>query len=278
METSPDDVALKRSLLILRRIIGYCGFALAPICALTSLRRDHEVLGSISAYFFSAAHDAFVAILFMLAVTLWSYVGYAKVERYIAGFAGTCAAVVALSPTEAPFWAGQVLGTVSDIREPQLDGYVSALFERDALGMGPTFHNVAAVMLFGCFLLFSGSFFMRTNQSQDYPAGFFAAMGQVFRELWEGLSGRSVRLGSMDEAKVANNVVFRWCAFGILAGMLWAVGANVLEGQGVALGWMGVFLAEVIALVSFGYSWIRKSESEFGAIRRLIRKAVGTRG
>lgn len=273
-KTIRDDESLKRSLLILRRIIGYSGFALAPICALTSLRRDHGVLGSISAYFFSAAHDAFVAILFMLAVALWSYVGYEKIERYVAGFAGTCAAFVALSPTLAPTWATSVLPAVNDIGERQLDGYVKMLFERTFYGAGPHIHNAAAGLLFVCFLIFSGSFFMRTDASPPYPNDLGKALGQMVRELWQGLMGKTPISQGTTPEKLMNNKVYRLCSWGIIVGIVWAIASNVLGGEKV-FGWGGVFLAEVIALVSFGFSWIRKSESEFGAVRRLVKRVTG---
>src|SRR5262249_18347079 len=97
-----------------------------------------ELLGSISAYYYTGAVSAFAGMLIALALFLFSYSGYDnkyyRRDRVAAGIAGCAAVVVALFPTRAP----------SDSPSPSwwtpLTGKIHISF---------------AAVLFGCFIFFS---------------------------------------------------------------------------------------------------------------------------
>lgn len=95
-----------------RQLIGVIGLLLPPMLWLIAAWRPVEqanrwdLLGSISAYYYSGAVSVFSGALFALAVFLFSYQGYRneyhRRDRIAAVIAGIAAILVAFFPTEAP--------------------------------------------------------------------------------------------------------------------------------------------------------------------------------
>ena len=140
-----------------RQLIGYIGLALPVLLYLlagarpTSGLERWDVLGSISAYFYTGAVAAFVGMLVALALFLLTYRGYAnryqRLDRAAAVTAGIAALAVAFFPTGAPI--------------PDLE--VSWWSPGSAV-----IHYVAAIVLFGSFAFFS-LFLFRLGSDKSPP-------------------------------------------------------------------------------------------------------------
>lgn len=132
----------------MRQLIGGLGMALpvllwliAGIRPMSELPR-WQSLGSVSAYYYTGGTAIFVGVLSALAVFLFTYRGYDnkynRADR-IAGITAGCAAVaVAAFPTGSPA------------------GLVGPSWWRSPVG---TVHGIAAVVLFGAFIVFSLALF-----------------------------------------------------------------------------------------------------------------------
>ncbi len=127
-----------------RQFIGGLGLVLPVLLWLIAGWRPTEglprweLLGSVSAYYYTGAVAAFVGILIALAVFLFTYRGYnneyRRRDRVAAIIAGTAAALVAFFPTDAP----------SDLSVPS--------WWTPRTG---TMHYGSAVVLFAAFIFFS---------------------------------------------------------------------------------------------------------------------------
>lgn len=125
-----------------QRLIGVLGLLLPPVLYLIAALRPTpplapwELLGSISAYYYTGASGILVGVLFALALFLFTYPGYEgfKADRALGRVAGFCALGVSIFPTAAP----------SALREPPwwrpLHGAV---------------HLASAALLLICFAVFS---------------------------------------------------------------------------------------------------------------------------
>ena len=136
----PDDL----SSYALRQLIGWMGVVLPALLWLIAGWRPTEglhrwdLLGSVSAYYYTGAVSAFVGMLIALALIFFSYRGYnnkyRRRDRSAAIIAGAAAALVAVFPTGAP----------SNLPEP--------LWWTPLTGR---IHIISAVVLFGAFIFFS---------------------------------------------------------------------------------------------------------------------------
>ncbi len=96
----------------LRQLIGGIGLVLPALLWLIAGLRPTEglprwdLLGSVSAYYYTGAISAFVGMLIALALIFFSYQGYnnefRRRDRFAAIIAGAAAALVAVFPTGAP--------------------------------------------------------------------------------------------------------------------------------------------------------------------------------
>lgn len=144
--SGPNDLSHKYH----RQLIGYLGILLPLIVILLAGLRPRpelsgwELLGSISAYYYTGAVAAFVGILFALSLFLFSYRGYKEyVADRIAGTIGGIAALgVAFFPTGAP-------GALS---EPAW--WTPAM---------SVLHYLSAYTLFAVFIIFALWLFRKTN-------------------------------------------------------------------------------------------------------------------
>lgn len=96
----PDERDLVLSYVALRRAVGYFGLALPfAVFAVGIALPPHELLGSISAYYFVPfAGDIFIGILWVIGVFLWFY-DYRDPDKWLTSASGTFAIGVALFPT-----------------------------------------------------------------------------------------------------------------------------------------------------------------------------------
>ena len=86
---NPETQSLVISYLQLRRAIGVMGFSFPFILFLGAyFIGGYPMQKSISAYYHTNMRDVFVGVLFVLAVFLFSYKGYGKVDNII-GFLGS---------------------------------------------------------------------------------------------------------------------------------------------------------------------------------------------
>ena len=155
--TSPND---DDSTHVHRQFIGYSGMVLPIALWLLAGRRPTEglqpwkLLESVSAYYYTGAIAAFVGILAVLGVFLFTYRGYRNkdqnLDRAAAIVAASAAFVVAFFPTCAPTerlrlaWWNPATGTI---------------------------HYVAAVILFSSFSFFSLFLFPKSNiKGKPLPA------------------------------------------------------------------------------------------------------------
>lgn len=178
---APDDLSGNAH----RQLIGYVGLALPVLLYLlagarpTSGLNRWEVLGSISAYFYTGAVAAFVGMLVALALFLFTYRGYANryhpLDRAAAITAGCAALAVAFFPTRAPI--------------PELA--VSWWSPGSAV-----IHYIAAVVLFSSFAFFS-LFLFRLGTDKSPPADkrvlnrifLICGVAIIASMIWAGING-----------------------------------------------------------------------------------------
>jgi len=221
----PREAPVDLSLQTHRRIIGTLGLMLPILIYLFAGARPTQglvpwrLLGSVSAYYYTGGVGVFVGVLFALSLFLFSYRGYegVKADRIVGTVGGAAALVVALFPTGAPvqslqlWWWAPPTGII---------------------------HYVAAIVLFGAFILFSVWLFRRsdTRRRRDRPA-----------------------------TKRGRDDVCLACGLVMIGAVLWAAVAGVTGGP--------IFLPEAIAIVAFAVSWLVKGEAHVPVIRATKRLA-----
>jgi len=188
----------------LRRFIGWTGFGFPFLLAVGDIvLGDPKLEASISAYYYTPMGDVFVGVLCAISVFFVTYRGYDIKDRVAGLLAAVSAVGVALFPT-----------TPKD----QSIGLVGAL------------HYGFAVVLFGCFIVYSGFLFRKTDKQTP---------------------------GNMKQTR---NLVYLVCALVMTA-------AIVVAGLSILLGWKTgnvVFWCEAVALVAFGFSWLEKGHALAG--------------
>jgi hypothetical protein len=151
LRNNPPRVAKDLSQIAHRRLIGCLGMLLPVLLYLFAGARhsdgfdpDWQLLGSISAYYYTGAVGIFTGVLFALSLFLMTYRGYEGyvADRVVGAVAGCAALGVALVPTAPP---GKV---------PRLPWWNESFMHT---------HYAAAVALFSCFALFSLWLFRKTS-------------------------------------------------------------------------------------------------------------------
>ena len=227
-ERKRRDAPVDLSLQTHRRIIGTLGLMLPALIYLFAGARPTadlpawRLLGSVSAYYYTGGVGVFVGVLFALSLFLFSYRGYegVKADRIVGTVGGTAALVVALFPTHAPVaslqpgWWAPPTGII---------------------------HYVAAVVLFGAFILFSVWLFRRsaTPRRRDRPAD-----------------------------KRLRDDVCLVCGLVMIAAVIWAAALGLSGGP--------IFLPEAVAIVAFAVSWLVKGEAYVPVVRatrRLVKRS-----
>lgn len=169
-----------------RQLIGYVGLALPILLYVIAVLRPVDglerwrVLDSVSAYYYSGAVAAFVGMLVVLALFLFTYRGYSNeyhwADRAAALTGGVAALGVAFFPAPAP----------ADVTAPS--------WWTPATGV---LHYASAVVLFGIFAVFSLWLFRLTSSGEQpapdkrwrnhvYLACGIVIVGSV---IWAGIAG-----------------------------------------------------------------------------------------
>ena len=169
-----------------RQLIGYIGLALPILLVLISASRPidglgrWELLGSISAYYYTGAVAVFVGLLVALALLLFTYRGYNNqyhsADRVAAIVAGVAALLVAFFPTRAP------------------DMVAPPSWWTQAAGV---LHYVSAIVLFTMFAVFSLWLFRKCGKDEKPDASkrrrnrIFLVCGLVIvaSMIWAGIAG-----------------------------------------------------------------------------------------
>jgi hypothetical protein len=125
-----------------RQLIGILGLLLPIVLYVLAGLRPTEglpswnILGSVSAYYYTGAVGVFIGVLFALSLFLFSYRGYVddRIDRIIGKIAGVAALWVPLFPTKPP---------------------LAALRPTWWTPMMEKLHAGSAIILFGSFILFA---------------------------------------------------------------------------------------------------------------------------
>jgi hypothetical protein len=96
-----DQLSFVISYLTIRRLIGILGIVLPIALVIGSLLKgsEDEILPSISCYYHSSMRDLFVGIICAVALFLFAYKGYNRLDNYVSNFGGLFALGVAFLPT-----------------------------------------------------------------------------------------------------------------------------------------------------------------------------------
>jgi GNAT superfamily N-acetyltransferase len=113
MKTCDRDADLTYSYLALRKAVGWIGIALPLVLVLGMLLifREKPVLKTISLYYHSGMRDVFVGAICSIALFLFFYKGYDRLDNWAGNVAGFFAVGIALFPTAAKGpqdWVGVV--------------------------------------------------------------------------------------------------------------------------------------------------------------------------
>ncbi len=216
---------------------------------------------SISAYYFSAAHSAFVATLCAIGVSLIVYKGHSDTEDVILKFAGFFAFIVAMSPTARETVCGPGLPVDYDVMSGTRNTVLAVLItsvlaeatrivvDRSNTTEPPSFWARVATVI-GWFLVTLGvvAFFVRPDQFQasahsiSAVALFLGIIGVVIA------NARTVPLRSSNPRFRAAYIVIAWTMTLTLVGVILVHLA--LSGFGHA-----VIVAEVLLIVEFAVFW-----------------------
>ncbi|TPV94380.1 MAG: hypothetical protein B7733_15550 [Myxococcales bacterium FL481] len=181
-----------------------------------------ELPTSVSAYYHTCSRDLFVGILCTIAVFLFAYRGYGR------------------KPGE--FLSDEVVAIVAGLCALNVAFFPAARAHEDVWGTANIVHYTSAAVMFTCLILFSVVIFTRGRPEDKMSP--------------HGVSG-SPRWPVSFELAVKR--VYVGCGVAMTAAILFIVVYEVWF-DGVA-GWdrlRPVFTGELVALISFGVSWIVK--------------------
>jgi GNAT superfamily N-acetyltransferase len=103
MKTCHRDNDLTYSYLALRKAVGWIGIALpfVLVSGMLLIFREQPVLKTISLYYHTGMRDVFVGAICSIALFLFFYKGYDRLDNWAANVAGVFAVGIALFPTSA---------------------------------------------------------------------------------------------------------------------------------------------------------------------------------
>lgn len=223
----------------LRLFIGILGLIMPLILPLGTmlLRGSGKLQPSISHYYYSIMHVAFMAILCMLGSFLITYRGTSKYkvfEKIVATVAGIFAFGVATFPTE-----------FKGFEDPEKSQFLSLMLHNldDVPKWVNTLHHVFAATLFSSFALFCIVFF------QDSDTGVH------------------------DKKKKRRNKLYKTCGVLIVLSMLSIVVVTfIIKSWDFA---NSTFVFETTALIPFGLSWLVKGTVNWPHSKnKFLRKSV----
>jgi hypothetical protein len=217
---SKDDYLF--SYLLLRQLIGILGITLpfALIIGNRLLGNAHWLQPSISHYFYSYMHFAFVGVLFILGAILISYREQEyKLASRVSTFAGVFAFFVAIFPTKFEWFLGQEYIDIDVL-------YWKSWFK--------IIHFGSAGLLFTCFAIFCFVIFQKSD--------------------------RDLKPSEFDDKKKLRNRIYKICGWGIVISILMIGSCTVYEiymDKNLFTKY-STFIFETTALLFFGISWLLK--------------------
>jgi hypothetical protein len=225
---NPDPSIWVNNTRIFRILVGVNGMLL-PVLLWLFLYIDTdqtEVLISISHYYFTRANSIFIGVMSVLSMFLIIYKGKAKQDFYISVVAGLAAICVILFPTDNL--------TGYPCEEP-CNHIVTSI---NPNSFREIFHLISATIFLGALAIMSGYLFVKSDKSK----------------------------GNRGKKKIIRNRIYRICT--VL--MLLAMAVIFFLG---CLNWIPetqyndmklTYWMEVLAIESFGISWLVKGEAIFG--------------
>lgn len=236
---------LQSSLLIMRRAMGWCGILLPTLCLLYTVMQQGGVIEpSVSAYYYTRVHGAFVGILCTMGMVFLCYVVPNKMERGFALVGSVAAFGVGLFPT-------------SDSNPGRT--YFADKLVTPYTGVAGNIHMVSAIVLFLIFMVFAGSFFVRDEKSDtEFPLEGPEAWRSLFRMLGRTLrfyEWRTLDVGIINPQKRKRNFLYRLCALLIAAALSIIALSKILNWHHSVFFW-----GEVLAILAFATSWLTKAE------------------
>lgn len=221
MKLTKDDYLV--SYLLLRQLIGILGIVLpfALILGNHFLGNESWLQPSISHYFYSYMHFAFVGVLFILGAILISYREKEyKLASQVSTFAGAFAFCVAIFPTEYKDFNDNAYIVTSNW-EPWFKWV----------------HFGSAFCLFSCFAIFCFVIFQKADKDKDLKPVEF------------------------DEKKKLRNLIYKLCGWGIVISIVMIGSCTLYEHlshKSTLFTKYSTFLFETTALLCFGNSWLLK--------------------
>lgn len=220
-----DNVRLL-SYLKVRQAIGWLGILLPLILIVGGSLAGHDILPSISDYYYSNMGTTFTGILFMVATFLFTYKGYNNQYTVFWGLLNdnqitTLAAVFAL--IVALFPCGSIASECYGILIPTVQSVVN------------TIHFIAAGILFTLLGIISYYFFTASQKPKSEIVG---------------------------TPKAARNKLYKSCAYIIwscIALMLIIKVGKLAEHTNGLIRYY-IFIGEIICLFAFGLSWLVKGD------------------
>ena len=235
---------LNVSYLTLRRMIGILGLALPVMLILVNIvlhGTDKAWQSSISHYYFSSGTVIFTGILISFGLLLVSYRGYDPdpnlgervSDNRWTNVAGVMALIVALIPTKPD--------------------------DRVIFPLSPNAHYESALSL-----IHLGA-----------AASFFLIMGWVFLVKFTLMSpeAKAERTFSQLKRDELRSRIYKTCAYGIWAGLLFCLVVFLMEDKGrlpYVLNEYGILIGEIIMLIFLGVGWLVKSDSLNDIILRMV--------
>lgn len=220
LKQSKDDYII--SYLLLRQLIGILGISLpfALIFGNHFLGNEHWLQPSISHYFYSYMHFAFVGVLFILGAILISYreKEYRLANR-VSTLAGIFAFCVAIFPTKFEGFQKPEYIHIEDV-------YWKSWFK--------IIHFGSALLLFVCFAVFCFVIFQKSDKDL-IPSHF-------------------------DKKKLLRNRIYKFCGWGIVGSILMIAACTLYEKYFAITTFTkySTFIFETTALICFGNSWLLK--------------------
>lgn len=227
------------SYLLLRQLIGVLGIALpfALIFGNRLLGNENWLQPSISHYFYSYMHFAFVGVLFILGAILISYREKEyKLASRISTFAGIFAVCVAIFPTKFDGFIGQEYIDIDVL-------YWKSWFK--------IIHFGSAGLLFVCFAVFCFVIFQKSDAD--------------------------IKPSEFDKKKKLRNRIYKICGWGIVVSIIMIGTCTLYEeyiGKNLFTKY-STFIFETTALLCFGNSWLLKGSVKWkNDDNELLRKIV----
>ena len=156
--SSRNNPDINISYLILRLAIGFIGILLPVILIFGPMIVEGctSIQPSMSHYYYSTMHFAFMFILSSLGIFLVTYQSKNKFENWVSNIAGLFALCVALFPTE-----------YNGFREGCNCHYLSVVMK--AKPIIDIVHHVCALLLFICFSIFCFWIFQKSDETNTDP-------------------------------------------------------------------------------------------------------------